>query len=211
MCRLRFATVEQSLLQTLQKVLPSCTGLWSARLVLLENSFPQISQGKLYCVGPHAPAASEWSRNKTALGFILSPFLIFTFTEHKFPGGLFSCVDSGCSLSIQLFHRLCRWSCHRVLLGGWTNSWDSQTSCHTEGTGRAPAFHRSLWETTRDCQESHSSIEGDLQQGGEWKGWTMLFFGRFILHQRYIGFVKLWIRAGQDCGGTPSCVSQGCF
>ena len=73
MCRLRFATVEQSLLQTLQKVLPSCTGLWSARLVLLENSFPQISQGKLYCGCPHARAASKWSRNKTALGFILSP------------------------------------------------------------------------------------------------------------------------------------------
>ena len=67
MCRLRFATVEQSLLQTLQKVLPSCTGLWSARLVLLENSFPQISQGKLYCGGPHVRAASKWSRNKTAL------------------------------------------------------------------------------------------------------------------------------------------------
>ena len=67
MCLLRFATVEQSLLQTLQKVLPSCTGLWSARLVLLENSFPQISQGKLYCGGPHARAASKWSRNKTAL------------------------------------------------------------------------------------------------------------------------------------------------
>ena len=49
MCLLRFATVEQSLLQTLQNILPSCTGLWSARLVLLENSFPQISQGKLYC------------------------------------------------------------------------------------------------------------------------------------------------------------------
>ena len=36
-------------------------------------------------------------------------------------------------------------------------------------------------------------------------------FWRFILHQRYIGFVRLWIRAGQDCGGTPSCALQGCF
>ena len=84
MCRLRFATVEQSLLQTLQKVLPSCTGLWSARLVLLENSFPQISQAKLYCKGPHARAASKWSRNKTALGFILSPFWSLRLQDTSF-------------------------------------------------------------------------------------------------------------------------------
>jgi hypothetical protein len=187
MCILRFATVEQSLLQTLQNILPSCTGLWSARLVLLENSFPQISQGKLYCGSPHARAASKWSRNKTALERVQNLYYrlfdLYGFTGHKFPGGLFSGVDSGCSLLTRLFHRLCRWSCHHVLLCGWTDSWEFQTCCHTEGTGRALAFHRSLSDINRDWQETHSSIERDLQQGKEWKS---MLVGRLVLHhQRY--------------------------
>ena len=218
MCLLRFATVEQSLLQTLQKVLPSCTGLWSARLVLLENSFPQISQAKLYCRAcPHAPrAASKWSRNKTALEMVQNLYYrlfdLYGFTGHKFPGGLFSGVDSGCSLLIQLFHRLCRWSCHHVLLGGWTNSWDSQTSCHTEGTGRALAFHRSLWDMNRDWQGTHSSKEWDLRQGKESKAshacWKIYIAPSEI---QLVLVVRLWIRAGQvDCG-TPSYALQGYF
>ena len=221
MCLLRFATVEQSLLQTLQKVLPSCTGLWSARLVLLENSFPQISQPKLYCGGPHAPDASKWSRNKTALEMVQNLYYrllldLYGFTGHKFRGGLFSGVDSGCSLLIQLFHRWCRWSCHHVLLGGWTSSWDSQTSCHTGGTGRALAFHRSLWDTTPGWQETHSSIERDLQQGKESKAKPCLFledlYCTSIRDTVLVWVVRLWIRAaGQvDCE-TPSCALQGYF
>ena len=215
MCLLRFATVEQSLLQTLQKVLPSCTGLWSARLVLLENSFPQISQGKLYCEGPHGRAAWKWSRNKTALEMVQNLyyrlFHLNGFTGHRFPGALFSRVDSGCSLLIQPCHRLCRWSCHHVLLGGLTNSWDSQTSCHTGGTGRALAFHRSLWDiATRGWQETHSSKERDLEQGRESKAKPCLLEDLYCTRDHTVGWL-LEIRAGQDCGETPSCALQGYF
>ena len=86
-------------------------------------------------------------------------------TWHKFLGGLFSRVDSGCSWLIPPFHRLCRWSFHRPLPGGSTNSSDSQTSCHTDCTGRALAFHSCLSDKT--AQQSHSSR--NLRQGREWK------------------------------------------
>ena len=79
MCLFRFATVEQSLLHTLQKVLPSCTALWSARLVLLENSFPQISHGRQYCKDAHARAASRGSRNKMTLDTVQKTYFPFYF------------------------------------------------------------------------------------------------------------------------------------
>jgi len=64
MCLLKLARVEQSLLQTVQKVLPSCTALWSAKLVRLENCLAQTGQVRLaYTAGPQAPPASKKSRN----------------------------------------------------------------------------------------------------------------------------------------------------
>ena len=143
---------------------------------------------------------------KTALGSkkeVVQNSYIFPLTWHKFLGGLFSRVDSGCSWLIPPFHRSCRWSFHRALPGGSTNSSDSQTSCHTDCTGRALAFHSCLSDKTH-AQQSHSSR--NLRQGREWKAEPCFRDLYWAPPER--GLVRLWIRAG--CG-RPSCDGQGCF